>query len=53
MKRKRKSKELKEKEAVCDVVVGGVLSDKKSMNFPNKVMTQDYLSDQDKKDILF
>lgn len=48
-----KVKELKEKEAVCDVVVGGVLSDKKSMNFPNKVMTQDYLSDQDKKDILF
>lgn len=45
--------ELKETEAICKVVVGGELSDKKSMNFPNKVMTQDYLSEQDKKDLLF
>lgn len=45
--------ELREKEAVCKVVVGGVLSDRKSMNFPNKVMTQAYLSEQDKADLLF
>ena len=45
--------ELRETEAVCKVVVGGQLSDKKSMNFPNKVMTQEYLSEQDKKDLLF
>ena len=37
----------------CDVVVGGVLSDRKSMNFPNKVMEGDYLSEQDKSDLLF
>ena len=37
----------------CDVVVGGVLSDRKSMNFPNKVMEGDYLSEQDKNDLLF
>ena len=37
----------------CDVVVGGVLSDRKSMNFPNKVMKGDYLSEQDKSDLLF
>ena len=39
--------------AICKVVVGGELSDRKSMCFPNKVMTGPYLSEQDKKDILF
>lgn len=38
--------------AVCKVVTGGVLSDRKSMNFPNKVMRGDYLSEQDKADLL-
>ena len=37
----------------CNVITGGVLSDRKSMNFPNKVMTGDYLSEQDKADLLF
>lgn len=37
----------------CNVITGGVLSDRKSMNFPNKVMTGDYLSEQDKVDLLF
>jgi len=46
-------KELHGTEAVCTVVVGGVLSDQKSMNFPNHVMTNDYLSPQDKDDLLF
>ncbi|MBR2397456.1 MAG: pyruvate kinase [Clostridia bacterium] len=45
--------ELKEKEAVCKVLAGGELSDRKSMNFPNKVLKHDYLSEQDKSDILF
>jgi pyruvate kinase len=45
--------ELRESEAVCRVVAGGELSDKKSMHFPNKVMNQDYLSEQDKADLLF
>ncbi|MGN1452059.1 MAG: pyruvate kinase, partial [Eubacteriales bacterium] len=39
--------------AVCRVVAGGELSDRKSMNFPNKIMKQAYLSEQDKKDIIF
>ena len=46
-------KELLEREAVCTVLCGGVLSDFKSMNFPNKVLRQKYLSDTDKEDILF
>ncbi len=46
-------KELKGHDAICEVVVGGELSDRKSMNFPNKVFKQDYLSEQDKADILF
>ncbi len=40
-------------EAQCKVVNGGVLSDKKSMNFPGKVMKKDFLSKQDKSDLLF
>ena len=37
----------------CKCLVGGVLSDRKSMSFPNKVMSGPYLSEQDKADILF
>ena len=40
-------------EVHCKVTAGGELSDKKSMNFPNRVMKQDYLSEQDKQDLLF
>ena len=46
------AKELKGKDAVCTVLAGGVLSDRKSMNFPNKVMNHAYLSEQDKQDLL-
>ncbi len=35
------------------VVEGGVLSDRKSMSFPGKVLKQTYLSEQDKADIAF
>lgn len=38
---------------VCVVENGGVLSDRKSMNFPGKVLKQTYLSEQDKNDLLF
>lgn len=48
-----KVKKLSKNEALCDVIVGGVLSGKKSMSFPNKVLKQEYLSEQDKEDILF
>lgn len=44
---------LTDTDAVCKTVVGGELSDRKSMNFPNKVFHNDYLSDADKEDILF
>lgn len=37
----------------CSVTVGGVLSDRKSMSFPGKVLKQTYLSEQDKADLLF
>ena len=40
-------------EAHCRVIAGGVLSDRKSMNFPNKVLRHEYLSAQDKEDLLF
>ena len=35
------------------VVTGGELSDRKSMSFPGKVLKQEYLSEQDKSDLLF
>ena len=44
---------LTEKEAICHTITGGVLSNRKSMSFPNKVMSGPYLSEQDKADILF
>ena len=40
-------------DVICRVTAGGVLSDRKSMSFPNKVLHQIYLSEQDKDDLLF
>lgn len=40
-------------EVKTKVLVGGELSNRKSMSFPNKVLKQIYLSEQDKSDILF
>ena len=45
--------ELSGNDAICKCIAGGVLSDKKSMNFPNKVLDQPFLSEQDKSDLLF
>ncbi len=39
--------------AHCTVIAGGELSDRKSMNFPNKTLKQKYLGEQDKADLLF
>ena len=46
-------RELSGNDAICDTVLGGTLSNRKSMSFPNKVMPGPYLSEQDKSDILF
>ncbi len=40
-------------EIFCKCLLGGMLSNRKSMSFPNKVMSGPYLSEQDKKDIIF
>ena len=37
----------------CRVLAGGEISNRKSMSFPGKVLKQTYLSEQDKKDLLF
>ncbi len=37
----------------CRVLEGGVLSNRKSMNFPGKVMSHEFLSEKDKEDLLF
>ena len=44
---------LTDTDAICRVLVGGETSNNKSMSFPNKILNQVYLSEQDKKDILF
>ena len=44
---------LTENEVLCKTLVGGELSDRKSMNFPGKVLKLTYLSEQDKEDLLF
>ena len=45
--------EIMDGDVICNVITGGELSDRKSMSFPNKVMKHDYLSEQDKSDLLF
>jgi pyruvate kinase len=46
-------KQLTDTDTITTVIAGGVLSDKKSMSFPNKCIRQDFLSRQDKEDLLF
>ena len=41
------------KEIKCTTLIGGKLTDRKSMSFPGKVLHQEYLSPQDKDDLLF
>ena len=41
------------KEAKCRVVAGGKLSNRKSLSVPGRVFNHDYLSEQDKKDLIF
>ena len=48
-----KVREIRGKDVICRVEAGGALSDRKSMNFPGKVLKQPFLSEQDRKDILF
>ena len=40
-------------DARCRVLAGGVLSDRKSMSFPGKHLHKEFLSEQDKADLLF
>ncbi len=44
---------VRETDIHCRVLVGGELSNRKSMSFPNKVLKQTYLSEYDKSDLLF
>ena len=46
-------KTLTDREAICSTIIGVTLSNRKSMSFPNKVMSGPYLSEQDKQDLLF
>lgn len=46
-------KDITNTDVICEVVTGGELSNRKSMSFPYKVLNQEYLSEQDKSDLLF
>ncbi len=45
--------EISGSEIICRTLEGGTLSNRKSMSFPGKVMSQVYLSEQDMEDIAF
>ena len=45
--------EVKAPDVICKVVIGGELSNRKSMFFPEKQLDLIYLSEQDKADLLF
>jgi len=45
--------QVKKPKVICKVIVGGELSNRKSMFFPEKELHMTYLSEQDKKDLLF
>ncbi len=46
-------REISEREVLCDIIAGGEISDRKSMNFPGHVMQGPYLSEADKADLKF
>jgi len=46
-------KDINGTEVICRVLAGGVLTNNKSINIPGVELNLDYLSDVDKKDILF
>ncbi len=46
-------RDLTETDVVCEVIAGGEISDRKSMNFPGHVFEGDFLSEDDKADLLF
>lgn len=46
-------KEIKGTDVICETITDGNLSDRKSMNFPGKIMSTEFLSETDKEDILF
>ena len=46
-------KEVKAPDVVCTVEIGGELSDRKSMFFPDKELSLEFLSDHDRDDLLF
>lgn len=45
-------REIRGHDVICTVVIGGEVSDRKSMSFPGKVLRQEYLSAQDRSDLL-
>lgn len=46
-------KEVKKTDVICTVLIGGELSNRKSMFFPEKELKLEYLSEQDQSDLLF
>lgn len=46
-------KEIQTPDVICTVEVGGELSNRKSMFFPDKELNMTFLSEQDKEDLLF
>lgn len=45
--------EINDTDIICNVIVGGVISDRKGVNIPNVDLKMQYISQKDKEDILF
>lgn len=45
--------DVNETDIICNVVVGGVISNSKGVNIPNVDLNMEYISERDRKDILF
>ena len=50
---KMKVDKINGEEIICKIIVGGELSNNKSLNFPGKDLSLEFLSDNDKEDLLF
>lgn len=45
--------EINDTDIICNVIVGGIISDRKGVNIPNVDLKMQYISQKDKEDILF
>lgn len=48
-----RAKEITDTDIICEVIVGGVVSNNKGINIPNVDLAMEYISEKDRADLLF